>query len=737
MSIFSKIMASVSIKALETIRHPTSSGWFWRAPKASVADMSKQVGTGLGANVVMSPIRWIQRNAAEAEPALMRISDSEKVEGDHPILNLLNNPNPHYSGAHLLAATLFSYETDGNAYWLIESGMGGRPRALWYTPHWLIKPMWPDDGSKFISHYSYSPGGQKQRIEIDEVVHFKNGINPEEPRLGLSPLSGLLAEIWSDMEAGSFVGALLKNGGVPGMLFSPKGDANAFNKEDVEEFKKYLTTQFGGDGRGGPLVSSVDATIEQYGFDPKQMDLSSVRNVAEERVCAALGIPSAVVGFGTGMQQTAVGATMKELRKEAWQGGIIPVLGGLAAEINTKLVPFFGAGAPSIKFFYDTSNVGALEEDRESLEKRMLERVNAGVATVNEGRVAIGLEEADGQDIYLRGFNLLEVPQGEEGRKVDTPTGSAPGAGDEGKARGFFGDSYGCWEAKLAKAHADGHEHTEFEARIARTARRVKTPPKQLAALADAIDRLRVAEAKKFEGLLEKFYDKLGKKAEASAKRFIKEMPVPEGSTLIGGGFGTKDAQSDLADRIVKGMGMKAELPIFAELFKKTYLEVAEETAKAIKGTIGLVLGVPDPVARAILATAGKRAGLIGLTKQAQASTFKALTQAAAEGLGPPAAARRIRDTVGAGPWGDKATRARVVARTEMAFATNTSSLELGKSLGAEQAMIFDARLGDTDDICEALNQTVVTLAAARTLAASEHPNGTRSFTPIPPGMKI
>jgi hypothetical protein len=56
-------------------------------------------------------------------------------------------------------------------------------------------------------------------------------------------------------------------------------------------------------------------TAMQLGFAPRDLDLSALRNVAEERVCAALGVPAAVVGFGTGLEQTKLGATMRELRQ--------------------------------------------------------------------------------------------------------------------------------------------------------------------------------------------------------------------------------------------------------------------------------------------------------------------------------------------------------------------------------------------------------------------------------------
>jgi hypothetical protein len=67
-------------------------------------------------------------------------------------------------------------------------------------------------------------------------------------------------------------------------------------------------------------------------------DVSPLRDVSEERVCAALGIPAAVVGFGTGLQQTKVGATMKEMRQLAWTGGLIPMQKIVGDEIDRSLL---------------------------------------------------------------------------------------------------------------------------------------------------------------------------------------------------------------------------------------------------------------------------------------------------------------------------------------------------------------------------------------------------------------
>ncbi len=165
-------------------------------------DYRRKVGVGTGSSVVMAPIQWIQRSLPEAPLKIERQAGTgdewESIE--HPLADLLDEPNPFYSGLHLWQATVFSYLTGGNAYWLTVPNGLGRPVELWYAPHWLITPQAPQDGSEFITGYKYRSAGREIILPPERVVHFRHGINPQNPRLGISPIDSALREIWSDME---------------------------------------------------------------------------------------------------------------------------------------------------------------------------------------------------------------------------------------------------------------------------------------------------------------------------------------------------------------------------------------------------------------------------------------------------------------------------------------------------------------------------------------------------------
>ena len=80
---------------------------------------------------------------------------------------------------------LLSYHLDGNAYWIkVRNARGGVPTALWYEPHWSIKPHFPADGSAIIDYYERNINGFTQKIPPENVVHFRNGLNPANSRYG-------------------------------------------------------------------------------------------------------------------------------------------------------------------------------------------------------------------------------------------------------------------------------------------------------------------------------------------------------------------------------------------------------------------------------------------------------------------------------------------------------------------------------------------------------------------------
>lgn len=672
-------------KALDRMRHGARPAFGGAVIKRTRFDYRREIGDCLDASVVTAPVQWIQRALPEARLVVRKrkADGSYEEQLQHPLLALIQKPNPHYGDIALWAGTVLSYCIAGNAYWLIVRNASNRPAELWYVPHWLLTPEYPADGSEYISYYTYRPGGgaAPMRIEPEDVVHFRHGIDPRNTRMGISPIDGAIREIFMDLESSNFVASLLRNMGVPGVVISPKNGAVA-SSEDVEATKAWFNQAFGGDRRGSTLVMGAPTDVSAYGFNPQQMNMGEARDIAEERICACLGIPAAVVGFGAGLQSTKVGATMEELRKLAWHNGVLPVARALADELARSLLPEVGkpGDQTGTELFWDTDDVPAMQEDEAKQAERWGKMLASGGITVFDYRLGLGLDADDSHRIYLRPINLLEVPEG-----------ALP---------------------KLLPSEPKAQSGTK--------ARASQEALKRGSAYALILQRQVAGLEKGFEKILNGLFTRLGKAAGEAALPLL--TPKARGSK------GDNDA---LIALVLEKLGLPAWQAELTQAYGAHYLEVGKQAEEAASRA-GLGTSLPDPVARAIVASGGRRAGLYDLDLQTREALFDALAEGRAEGDGAEALAARIVEHVEGGHWHAPETRARIIARTETKFAQNISTIERAKAAGVDRFIVFDGRLGPgrSTESHIARDGSIVSAEEAEAMAAAEHPNGTLSFAP-------
>ncbi len=382
---------------------------------------------GWQSSIIMACVGWIQRTYPEAPVMVQkRGTDEEWVSvPDSPVLGLLDNPNPYYDGLLLQSAFIADLVISGNAYLLKVRSGSGRPVQLWWTPSTLMEPKWPSNGTEFLSHYDYMPGGAPVKLGPQDVVHFRLGIDPDNLRKGRSPLQSLLREVFTDDEAANMTATLLRNMGVPGLLISPDKDASV-RQQDVDAIKAYVKERTTGDRRGEPLISSLATHIEQFGFNPQQMDMKNLRRIPEERISACLGIPAIVAGLGAGLDRSTY-ANMAEAREMAYESGIIPLQRIVASQIKHQLLNEYVDDADLVNWrvVYDLSEIRVLQEDEDKLSIRTIAQVNGGVCKVVDAQRILGLPEDDTQDFYLRNFNALTVRSGETGNEQLAPQDTA------------------------------------------------------------------------------------------------------------------------------------------------------------------------------------------------------------------------------------------------------------------------------------------------------------------------
>jgi HK97 family phage portal protein len=371
--------------------------------------------------IVTACILWICRTFPEAPLQILQDQpdDTQEPVKRHPLSELLKRPNQYYSGILLWYATLTDWLTRGNAYWVKVRSGSGRVVELWWVPEHMMQPRWPSDGSAFLSYYEYRPDGLNVvRVEVEDVVHFRYGMDPDNVRKGLSPLASLMREVFTDDEAANFTSSILKNLGVPGVVLAPDDDGVSVGVDDLEHIKAEFMARFGGDRRGEPLVMSGKTKVTVLSFSPQQMDLKALRRIPEERISAIFGTPAIVVGLGAGLDRSTF-ANYAEAREAAYESNIIPTQALIAAELDIQLLPDF-ADPLTTQVGFDLSKVRVLQADQNELHARAREDLLAGLLTRNAALLMIG-EEAEGPDgevLYIPNTitatdptTLLDVPE--------------------------------------------------------------------------------------------------------------------------------------------------------------------------------------------------------------------------------------------------------------------------------------------------------------------------------------
>ncbi len=353
-------------------------------------------------SVVAICLGWIGDNFPEPRLCVERRRGPDgrtwEPVDDHPLLRLITCPNPEYDSDALWAATAMSYAAFGNAYWFLGRSDGGRGRVteLWHLPTEQLRPLWPEDGSRFLSGYEYRADGRTLRLRPDEVLHFRFGFEPGSLREGWYRLRAVLREVCTDNEAATMMAALLRNMAVPGVLISPADRDLEARPDEVELLRRSLLAGFSGENRGRPLIATTAWRVDRLGLTPEELVLDRTRNIPEARICGALRIPPMVVGMVVG-REVQTFSNYAQARRAAYEDCLAPMHRRFARAVERVLLPELGDPGRE-RLSWDYRDVSALQDERTELFQQNQLGVQGGWMTVNEARARVGLPPLAGGD---------------------------------------------------------------------------------------------------------------------------------------------------------------------------------------------------------------------------------------------------------------------------------------------------------------------------------------------------
>lgn len=398
----------------------------------TLINYQEKVGDPLLNSALVAVLNWITRNFPEAPIHLFKLGTDElyKQEHNHPLGNLLKSPNPHYDYATMWTGILTDLFITGNAYLYKLRDKEGKVIALYYFPSWTFEPKWDinagSSAMNFITYYEYKGGGKALPIPVTDVIHFRDGFDPDNIRKGRPTIRSLIREIYTDNEATNFAAALLNNRGIPSFVIGP-GPGAEIPKDKADMLRDKFRKDFGRDMRGNILVSTTEFHLEQIAFNPQEMNLDALHTFPEERIAAVLGIPPSVVGFLAGDNITATGS-YKEARAMAYESTIIPLQKKLADQLQRQLLTDFIPEKDkfSYELHFNLAHVRVLQEDDNGRFTRYDIGVRGGWIRVSEARQAVNLPVSAEDYIYLGRDLGVQENTGDSNPSTNRPGNQRP-----------------------------------------------------------------------------------------------------------------------------------------------------------------------------------------------------------------------------------------------------------------------------------------------------------------------
>lgn len=342
-------------------------------------------------NTVISALaRYTQDSFAEPELRLIDKTTGEYIY-DSPIIELLSYPDPDnkVSYTSFMRQLVLSYKIYGCVYIEIVEDGAGDPYSLFIHHPNSIKPVYSRNGLL----EGYEVNDDKDFLNPENIIYITEN-SFDKNFTGSNCLEAAAKLIIADSAIDAYTLEVIENPAVAGLVFS---GINATSQDELNAIRDEIYANFGKGNRGGTLLLNSDMKVSQVGFKPADLDIQSMSERLEERICAAWGLPPIVVGL---QQRDSKFSNFEEARKLATETFLLPLWRFIAEELTLQLGPKFNL-PNSQKLQFDISLLKPLQEDEGERHKRVREDYLSGIITRAEARQLLNLPYSPADDVFV------------------------------------------------------------------------------------------------------------------------------------------------------------------------------------------------------------------------------------------------------------------------------------------------------------------------------------------------
>lgn len=387
------------------------------SPRIDVNNMESYLGKYADQAWVYSCINIIATKAASVPLKVYRKNgDNLDAIADHPLQLLLESVNPFMNGYDLMEGTHGFKELTGNAYWLLDKLVDGKPTEIYPLNPKCVKVKTDAKGFPIGYIYEIVPGQTGQFYDLTEVLHFKSW-NPLDYLYGLPPICPARDSSDTMMFSDQYNKAFFQNGAEPGGVLSSEQTLDEDNKKEIS--KGWAKLHQG--SRKAHKVAVLDGGLKWTSTSATHSDMQfpELKRMTREDVLTVFTMPPVMVG----VFDEANYSNADVQRRIFWMDCIIPRLKKIEGVINERLVRIWDK---TLIVRFDLGSVEELAEDTNKRAQADNWNVQAGILTVNEIRKERHLDEVAWGDTWYAPFGLAPVVLPGEEPVTTTPTDTPP-----------------------------------------------------------------------------------------------------------------------------------------------------------------------------------------------------------------------------------------------------------------------------------------------------------------------
>lgn len=315
----------------------------------------------------------------------------EKELLDHPLLALLDRPNPGQSGAQYMQAKVGFLLIAGNGF-EERVRVGRQVRELYQLRPDRMQIVPGANG--FPEAYIYKANSRAHRFDVDSVTmdsdcrHLKM-FNPTDDWYGLSPVEAASYSVDQHNSAMGWLQALLQNSAKPSGALVTK-DGESLSDEQFTRLKHQIESEYSGAANAGrPMLLEGGMQWQQMGLSPSDMGIIEAKYSAARDVSLAFGVPPQLLGIPGDNTYS----NYEQARLAFWEDTVLPLVQMITDDWNSWL-----AAPEGIELRADLDQVPAIADKRRALWTMADQSQDL---TINERRAMKGYEPVPGGDVVL------------------------------------------------------------------------------------------------------------------------------------------------------------------------------------------------------------------------------------------------------------------------------------------------------------------------------------------------